>query len=233
MSTENNSISRSVRRKKEDPKKKLRKQIIQISLGIIVFFVISLIAMKAQTISPNGAFIVFIGAMFGYVLQRSRFCFTASLRDPFLTGGTQLTKAVIISLALISFLFMAITMSKIGMDFSVLNLKLIAGNIRPVGIHTVIGAFIFGVGAVIAGGCASGTVMRMGEGFIQQWLTFVFFVAGAVIGIPLSKMIVSSSANPVFLPEALGGWVPAIIVHFGLLFALYIIADMWGKKNSK
>jgi hypothetical protein len=38
--------------------------------------------------------------------------------------------------------------------------------------------------------------------------------------------------NPVYLPQLLGGWVPAIIVQFGLLFALYVLADWYGKKKA-
>jgi hypothetical protein len=37
---------------------------------------------------------------------------------------------------------------------------------------------------------------------------------------------------PVYLPELLGGWGPAIVVQFGLLFIMYILADWYGKKKS-
>ena len=37
---------------------------------------------------------------------------------------------------------------------------------------------MFGIGMVISGGCASGTLMRVGEGFTMQILSLVFFYCG-------------------------------------------------------
>ena len=54
----------------------------------------------------------------------------------------------------------------------------------PVSFATVIGAFIFGIGMVIAGGCASGTLMRVGEGFTMQILALFFFIVGSLWGRP-------------------------------------------------
>ena len=220
-------------RKKETPEQRRRKKVTQIGSGVLVFIVICLVASIAQNSNPKGAFVVLIGAGLGYVLQRSRFCFTASLRDPVLTGGTNLTKAVIIALATISFIFMALNMSRFGLNLESVDIKQAAGHIKPVGIHTALGAFIFGIGAVIAGGCASGTLMRMGEGFMQQWLVFVFFVIGSILGLALADIIIPKDAKAVFLPELTGGWLPAIVIQFGMLFILYIVADIWGKKSSR
>lgn len=225
----------SSRRSTLTPEQRRRKKTIQIALGIVVAVVVILFAVWAQSVNPRGAFVILIGVGLGYTLQRSRFCFTASLRDPMLTGGTDLTKAVIVALALSSVLFMAINMTRFGLDLSVQDAQ-IAGNLRPVGIHTALGAFLFGIGAVIAGGCASGTMMRMGEGFAQQWLAFVFFVIGSIIGVALMVPVRSVpflySGTSVFLPTALGGWVPAIIVQFGVLFLFYVAADLWGRRKS-
>ncbi|MDZ7838254.1 MAG: YeeE/YedE thiosulfate transporter family protein [Actinomycetota bacterium] len=193
------------------------------------------IAILFQAINQKAFFVLFIGIALGYTLQRSRFCFTASLRDPLLTGGTNLTKAVIIALALSSIGYMAINMSKFGLDMSTYDLSIVAGNIKPVGINTAIGAFLFGIGAVISGGCASGTLMRMGEGFAQQWLAFVFFVIGSVVGVIIMvpmKTVPVLAGKPVFLPAVLGGWIPALILQFGLLALVYLLADWWGKSRN-
>jgi uncharacterized protein len=228
-------IKRSSSRKSVTPEQRRRKKIIQITLGVVLFAIIVVIAVLFQGINQKAFFILFIGIALGYTLQRSRFCFTASLRDPLLTGGTNLTKAVVIGLAVSSIGFMAINMAKFGLDMSTYDLSIAAGNIKPMGINTAIGAFIFGIGAVISGGCASGTLMRMGEGFAQQWLAFVFFVIGSVLGaiimVPMNT-IPALVGKPVFLPDALGGWMPAIILQFGLLALVYLLADWWGKKKA-
>ncbi|NLJ10428.1 YeeE/YedE thiosulfate transporter family protein [Gracilinema caldarium] len=242
MSDTTSTIKRTTSRVKETPEQRARKQKIQLTAGIIVAALLVLLGFYIQTQNPRGAFIWMIGLALGYTLQRSRFCFTASMRDPVLTGSTELTKAVIIALALASLGYMALQMKLTGVDLKNLgtdalkDASKLPGHVRAVGVHTVIGGFIFGIGAVIAGGCASGTLMRMGEGFIQQWIAIIFFIAGSVIGMVLLPIVQANpilyQAKPIYLPQLLGGWVPAIIVQFGLLFVLYVLADWYGKKKS-
>jgi uncharacterized protein len=236
-SSTSTSIRRSSRaRQRVTPAQQRRNKIIQISLGVLVLVLVFVLAAIAQGTNARGAFLVLIGVGLGYALQRSRFCFTAAFRDPTLTGGTNLTKAVIIALAVSSFLYMGLNMARFGLALDSLDLTKVAGHVQPVGLHTVIGAFLFGIGAVLAGGCASGTLMRMGEGFVQLWVAFVFFVIGSVLGVvamvPIRTSPLLYSGRKVFLPEALGGWIPALILQFGLFLALYIAADLWARKKS-
>jgi len=236
------TIRRTSSKPKETPQQRTRKRRIQHSAGTILAALIVLLGLYVQTQNPKGAYLWIFGIALGYVLQRSRFCFTASMRDPILTGSTDLTKAVIVALALSSLGYMALQMKLTGVGLQNLgtdalkDVSKLPGNIKAVGVQTIIGGFIFGIGAVIAGGCASGTLMRMGEGFIQQWIAIIFFIAGSVIGMVLLPYLKMSPIlyqnNPVYLPQLLGGWVPALVVQFGLLFALYVLADWYGKKKA-
>jgi hypothetical protein len=240
--TTTSTIRRSSAAPRETPEQRARKRKIQLSAGTVLSVIFVAFGLYAQTQNPKGAFIWIIGLALGYTLQRSRFCFTASMRDPLLTGSTALTKAVIMALALASVGYMALQMKATGVGLENLGTEALKGptalpgHVRDVGVHTVIGGFVFGIGAVIAGGCASGTLMRMGEGFVQQWIAIIFFIAGSVIGMVLLPIFKASGflyqAKAVYLPQLLGGWVPAIIVQFGLLFVLYVVADWYGKKKS-
>ena len=228
-------IARSSATKRETPEERQRKAAIQISAGVVLIAAIVAIAFYTQSVNPKGAYIWIIGIGLGYVLQRSRFCFTASMRDPILTGSTALTKAVIIAFALSSIAFAALQIKATGMSLETLDIAKLPGNIRDVGIHTVLGGIIFGIGAVIAGGCASGTLMRMGEGFVQQWIAIVFFIVGSVIGVVIMPSMQAAglyNKGAVYLPQLFGGWVPALIVQFALLATLYVLADWYGKKKS-
>jgi hypothetical protein len=220
---------------KQTPESRRRKRVIQMSIGVVFVAAYIVLCVYVQSVNPNGAFIMLIGLAFGYVLQRSRFCFTAAVRDPKLTGSTALTKAVILTLMLSSLVFAALQMKSTGYALDTLKVGELPGNIKAVGLHTALGGFIFGIGAVIAGGCASGTLMRMGEGFMQQWIAIVFFIFGSVIGSALLIPVQSTflySKEAVYLPQMLGGWIPALIVQFGVLICLYIIADWYGRKKS-
>lgn len=168
------------------------------------------------------------GLCFGVVLQKSRFCFTASLRDPVLTGSTSLTKAVIIAIATASAGFAAIQYA------AVKNGLPAPGYVSPVGLHVAIGATMFGIGMVISGGCASGTLMRVGEGFMMQWLSLIFFIIGTLWGAHdfgwWQKVMISGSPK-VHLPSALG-WPLGVFLQLGVLGLLYILADKWGNRGS-
>ena len=235
-------IRRSARAPRETPEQRQRKRKIQLASGVILIIAFVLLGFYIQRENPKGAFIWTIGLSFGYVLQRSRFCFTAAMRDPVLTGSTALTKALIIAMTLASIAYMAIQMNSVGLlpeDLSVANLddlSILPGNVRDVGVHTALGGFIFGIGAVIAGGCASGTLMRMGEGFVQQWIAIIFFIIGSVVGMALLPPMKASGflyqTGAVYLPQVLGGWLQAVVVQFGLLFIFYVLADWYGKKKA-
>lgn len=185
--------------------------------------------------SPKLALSWAISIALGLTLQRSRFCFTAAMRDPVLTGSTSLTKAVVIGLAVGTVGFSALQLGAYLKSGDMADaMKLV--HLAPVGIHTAIGAFLFGIGAVIAGGCASGTLMRVGEGYAQNMIALVAFVAGsglAAASWPIWRDLLGVNlADTVYLPTMLGGFLPALVVQFGLLFAIWLAADWWNKRKT-
>jgi uncharacterized protein len=186
--------------------------------------------------APRAAFVWAIGVALGLTMQRARFCFTAAMRDPVLTGSTSLTKAVVAGLAVGSLGFTALQLGAYFRTGKLVDAMKLA-SLDPVGLHTVVGGVLFGLGAVIAGGCASGTLMRVGEGFVQQLLVLPSFVAGSAIGAaswPLWKAALGvDPASAVWLPKALGGFLPAILLQYGLLFAVWLAADTWGRRRAR
>lgn len=170
----------------------------------------------------------FIGIALGVVLQKSRFCFTASLRDPILTGSTTVTRATLIAFAVVTVGFAALQFT------SLLKGGPVIGNVAPVGMHIAIGAFIFGIGAVISGGCASGTLMRMGEGFTMQWISITTFILGSALGAMHFGWWTDNffkAAPKIYLPESLG-WAGAFFGQLALLAALYVFATWYEYRKS-
>lgn len=204
----------------------------QLPYAVLLFAAI--VAFASFLGSPQLVVVWVIAVALGLALQRSRFCFTAAMRDPMLTGGTNLTKAVAVGLAVCSAGFIAI---QLGAYFrgGMAGALQVAGP-EPVGLHTAVGAFVFGIGAVISGGCASGTLMRVGEGMTQNMIALVTFVVGSGLGAatwPYWKDLLGvDEGHKVYLPAALGGFLPALIVQFGLLFLVWLAADWWGKRKS-
>ncbi len=184
----------------------------QLPYAILLLFLIIGVFSWLQRQHPILGGILFFGLGFGYVLQRSRFCFVACFRDPFITGNTSLSRALVIALmvATLAFTFLL----RAGFE----------GDIRPAGWHTFIGGIIFGLGMVLAGGCATGTLTRAGEGHVQQWLVLGAFIAGSLWGahdFGWWDQVFISRSPLVFLPERLG-WTFSLFLQALLLGGVYL-----------
>jgi uncharacterized membrane protein YedE/YeeE len=228
-----------VSHERRTPRKKLseaehqRNRIIQIAVAVLLLVLGIIAANASKAKAPLAGIFIFIGLGLGYAIQRSRFCFTAAMRDPALTGSTKVTKALIVALAVSTIIFTGIHISRYGVDLSKLPEVVPGGN---VGLHLPIGSFLFGIGAAIAGCCASGTFIRIGEGYVQSMITFIFFVAGSVPGAYLMQNVVQpnpvlGSGKAIYLPKLFGGFGPALLIQLLLLLGLWIIADRWEKKK--
>ena len=208
----------------------------QIPLGISAFVLIVAVGAGLAAVSPQLGLFWVIGNAFGYILQKSRFCFTASLRDPYLTKGTSLTKAVLTAFAVTTIGFAAIMYSAASRGLPVPGMSFVV----PISPATAVGGFLFGIGMVIAGGCASGTLMRVGEGFVMQILALFFFIAGSLLGawhFGWWKLTFMVRGVRVFLPELFAflgeaKWIIAVIVQLLIIACLWIAADKWAKRHN-
>lgn len=197
----------------------------QLPYAIVLIIVLGIIGLLLHNQTNGTAWFFVTGLAFGYILQRSRFCFTASMRDPYLTGGTTLTRAVLIAFAITTIGFTAIKYGYASKGLPIPGMSYVA----PISLATVIGAFMFGVGMVIAGGCASGTLMRVGEGFQMQILSLIFFVIGSLWGahdFGWWKYNFISKGKSVFLPDVFG-WFGAVVLQLIIILLLYIAAEKY------
>lgn len=101
------------------------------------------------------------GFLLGFVMQRGRFCITGAFRDMYVTKNYNMFIAVLIVISIQSIGFFLLK------DTGVISVDP-ASNFSPIAV--LVGAFMFGVGIVFAGGCATGTWYRAGEGLIGSWI---------------------------------------------------------------
>ena len=94
------------------------------------------------------------GIVFGAVLQRGRFCVTGMLRDIFLNKTWRGFTALLILISVHAFGLTLLT------GAGVLSPEI--SDFKPVAV--IVGGFIFGLGIILSGGCASGTWYRSAEG---------------------------------------------------------------------
>lgn len=209
-------------------RRKPKKSQLPIAIAFLLIVIIGAVILEKQ--SNGTAWFLITGLAFGYILQRSRFCFTASMRDPYLTGGTTLTRAVLIAFAITTIGFAAIKYGYFRNGLPVPGMSYVV----PISFATVAGAFLFGIGMVIAGGCASGTLMRVGEGFQMQLLSLIFFIVGSLWGahdFGWWKYHFISKGKSVFLPDVFG-WFWAVMIQLLIILLLYIAAEKYQEAKS-
>ncbi len=124
------------------------------ALAIVGFFAFISVA----TYSYNDYYIylsayLWFGFIYGMCLQYGRFCFASAFRDLFAVGVPRMVVGIMI--ATIFFAFVSAFVTATG--FSTFHAS-------PHSIHSVIAGLLFGIGMVFAGGCASGSLYKTGEG---------------------------------------------------------------------
>lgn len=112
-----------------------------------------------------------VGLALGFVLQRGRFCVTGAFRDLTLTGNTRWFSALILLIAVHSIgLFLLNALGVITLESSPFPW-----------LAAIIGGLIFGFAIVLAGGCATGTYYRAGEGLVGSWFALIFYALTSAV----------------------------------------------------
>jgi len=133
-------------------------------------------AVLGALINPRQAALYVLGAVLGLVLYHAAFGFTSAWRVFIADRRGEGLRAQMVMLAVASALFFPVLAS--GSLFG----QPVAGLVSPAGISVVFGAFIFGIGMQLGGGCASGTLYTVGGGSTRMLITLAAFIAGSAIG---------------------------------------------------
>jgi uncharacterized membrane protein YedE/YeeE len=169
------------------------------------------------------------GSVVGLLVQRSRFCNTAALRDAILFKTFRNTKALLVAMMILT------------MGFTTF---LTFGDGNPmhfdVGLNQVAGLFLFGIGMVLAGACTVSTWVKSGEGNVgAMWALLFTFVGmflfslvwsanywppapGSMTGQPNLEALQLGYSNAATLQEKYG--IPAVVFGIGqtlILLAIY------------
>jgi uncharacterized protein len=172
------------------------------------------------------------GLTFGLVLQRSRFCFASAFRDIFLLRHGRAMRGVLAGLAVATAGY-AIFMAKLVPN-TALGMVPPDANVLPLGWHLVVGGLLFGIGMVVAGGCVSGSVYRMGEGYVASWVSFggiMLGLAGAAYTWNWWWNFSIQDGPRIWLPTYLGH-AGAVVVTFLGLIGIYLAVLWWESRGG-
>jgi len=124
------------------------------AFGIIGFFVlVSVLSFAYHEYYIYLSAYLWFGFIYGMCLQYGRFCFASAFRDLFAVGVPRMVVGIMIAMVLFSFVSAFVTMTGLSTYHA-----------APTGFHATIAGLIFGIGMVFAGGCASGSLYKTGEG---------------------------------------------------------------------
>jgi uncharacterized membrane protein YedE/YeeE len=175
------------------------------------------------------ALIVTAGFAIGFVMHRSRLCFARVFREPFVTAEGKMTKALILALALGMPIAALLFQKKVIDPYVAIPATYWVGSL--------VGGIVFGVGMVFGGGCASGSLWRMGEGHVKLWVTLLFFAWVGSIASAVFKRLnltaidetnvetyeMTAVGFQAYWPEMIGGWSPTLLAGAALLLLWYAL----------
>lgn len=168
-----------------------------------------------------------VGAIFGLLVQHHRFCMVAA------TGNFLLIKDNRQLLAFVAALLVAITGTQL-LEFTE-TVAIADSSYRNSQLDwfgASLGGLIFGIGGVLAGGCATRTLVRSAEGSVNAIIALVFFMLFAAaaqfsfletmrLGITTATSVELSGDASIAAILGLPQWLPAVVI-VGLMLA-YII----------
>lgn len=176
----------------------------------VAFIAAALIAIGAALeVSHHGVrmgALLIVGAALGLTLYQSLFGFSSAWRAFVLRREGAGMRAQFLMLACASILFIPALAS--GHVFG----AAVTGAVAPLSVSLLTGAFLFGIGMQLGGGCGSGTLFTAGGGNVRMMVTLAFFVLGSVLA--------TAHVPWWFAQPGLGS--ASLLAHFDALPALII-----------
>lgn len=187
---------------------------------------------------------VALGLALGFILQRGRFCLNSAFRDIIFMKELTLFRAYLLCVAVAVVGTNLLEDAGLIMTFDQETGQIVATELmrqKFVPLANIIGGFLFGLGIVLAGGCASGIVYRLGEGQIAALVAIVGFFFG--VGMTTDGMLspvhqflkgfnveIFGKTNPA-LWDLFGGGLTAKWVTIGI-FCIALIAFVFREKPA-
>lgn len=185
------------------------------STSLIGLLTIVLIALSRSGLYFLSLFL--LGLVLGMVLYLSRFGFASTYRKLIIHGDTEGVRAQLVMLMLATLLFPPILAT--GQIFG----KETIGAIGSVGWQVAIGAFMFGIGMQLGGGCGSGTLYALGGGNLRMFITLAAFIFGSFwASLHMGWWQALPSIGPWSLADKIG-WRAAIALQLAVLATLLLL----------
>ena len=187
---------------------------------IVAAVLLALVALRSwQVGSQTLAIAVLIGALAGFSLYHASFGFTAGWRRIVSEARSSGVRAQFVLIGLTALVSYPLIASGAANAW-----------VSPISVSLLVGAFMFGIGMQLGGGCGSGTLFVVGGGSTRMVIVLTFFVIGSVLGVahlPFWREL--PSAGRYSMIDSFGA-VGALVVLFAILGVLTMIV-IWREKS--
>ncbi len=178
-----------------------------------------------QIVGLNQALLFLVGGALGMTLYHASFGFTSSWRVFIKERRGRGLRAQMIMLALAVLLFFP------ALGAGELFGNPVKGLVSPVSLSVIVGAFIFGIGMQLGGGCASGTLYTVGGGSARMLVTLFFFCTGSLIATShIDWWFNLPHLAPISIVESFGV-VPALLLSFVVFAVIAAVTVFFEKKR--
>ena len=200
---------------------------LQIPVLLLALGSAAALLLRILDFGSTKALLFLLGIAMGVTLYHAAFGFTGAYRralaDRDLSGIT--AQALMLGLAMVLFAPVLAEGEIFGHG--------VVGAVAPVNVGMVFGAFLFGIGMQLAGGCASGTLFTVGGGSLRMVLVLLAFAGGCFwASLDLGWWQDLPGIGAVSLAEEIGPWA-AVAAQLAILALILIVLRSLGLRNKR
>jgi len=193
---------------------------------LIAFLLLVIGALFLQSaVGGRQVLLLIVGAALGLTLYHAAFGFTSAWRVFINERRGAGLRAQMVMLAVAVVLFFP------ALGAGTLFGTPVTGLVAPAGVSVVFGAFIFGIGMQMGGGCASGTLFTVGGGNARMLVTLLFFIIGSLIATHHVDWWFSLPSFPATSIVKTFGVIPALLMSLALFAIIALVTVKLEKRR--
>jgi hypothetical protein len=180
-----------------------------------------------------------VATLTGFAMQRGGICFAYAYREPFLSGFSDMSRAMALLYILLVLGFLPMKLlATANPDLAYAEIFAIS----PAGIGILLGSIIFGIGMALNGACVSDSLWRTAEGQVKIWVGLLTLICVSSWIFPMREEVWfktifapygSKNIRDVYLPEIFGGYPSAVAFTIGVVILWALLMTWFAGRTFK